>query len=61
VLAYVDIEDPAISPDYRIKREQLVSGAEVRAKVRCGNARAGYALFYGVWEFLYEKVVFFLF
>ena len=38
-----------------------VSGTEVRAKVRCGNHRAGYSLFYGVWEFLYEKVVFYLF
>ena len=37
----------------------LVSGTEIRAKVRCGNKPMGYALFYGVWEFFYEKVIFF--
>jgi hypothetical protein len=36
-----------------------VSGTDVRAKVRCGPHALGYALFYGVWEFFYEKVVFF--
>jgi hypothetical protein len=37
----------------------LVTGVEVHAKVKCGLHRAGYSLFYGVWEFFYEKVVFF--
>lgn len=37
----------------------LVSGSEIRAKVLCGNKPMGYALFYGIWEFFYEKVVFF--
>jgi hypothetical protein len=36
-----------------------VTGTEVVAKVRCGNHAMGYSLFYGVWEFFYEKVVFF--
>jgi hypothetical protein len=31
----------------------------VVAKVRCGDHAMGYSLFYGVWEFIYEKVVFF--
>ncbi|MFO0879168.1 MAG: GAF domain-containing protein [Gemmataceae bacterium] len=61
VLAYVDIEDPKIPEGYRAPREQLTSGTEVRAKILCGPARSGYALFYGVWEFVYEKVIFFLF
>ena len=26
---------------------------------RCGNRAMGYSLFYGVWEFIYEKIVFF--
>jgi hypothetical protein len=60
VLAYVDIEHPDIPEPYRFKGN-LTSGTEVRAKVLCGPARAGYALFYGVYEFLYEKVVFYLF
>jgi hypothetical protein len=59
VIAYVSIDDPSIDPDYRLPREALTSGTEVRAKVRCGKHCMGYSLFYGVWEFLYEKVVFF--
>jgi hypothetical protein len=59
VLAYVDISDPEIPAEYRFLPELRLSGAEVHARVRCGNARMGYSLFYGVWEFLYEKVVFF--
>ena len=39
--------------------ELLVTGTEVHAKVRCGNHALGYSFFYGLWEFLYEKVVFF--
>ena len=59
VIAYVDIENPGIPEGYRVSRKQLVSGTEVRAKVDCGKHVAGYSLFYGVWEFVYEKVVFF--
>jgi len=59
VLAYVSIDDDAIDPKDRLTRDLLLSGADVRAKVRCGPQRLGYALFYGVWEFFYEKVVFF--
>jgi hypothetical protein len=61
VLAYVRIDDPTIDVADRLPSELLLSGAEVHAKVRCGNQRMGYSLFYGVWEFLYEKVVFYLF
>jgi hypothetical protein len=61
VIAYVNIEHDDIPAGYRVSRGQLVSGTEVRAKVRCGDHRAGYSLFYGVWEFLYEKVVFYFF
>ena len=28
--------------------------------IRCGDHSMGYSLFYGVWEFLYEHVVFWL-
>ncbi|MFO0845117.1 MAG: hypothetical protein U0797_22475 [Gemmataceae bacterium] len=61
VLAYVDIKDGRIPEGYRVNSDELTSGTEVRGKVLCGPARAGYALFYGVYEFLYEKVVFYLF
>jgi hypothetical protein len=59
VVAYVRIDDERIRTADRLPPELLLSGTEVRAKIRCGNHRMGYSLFYGVWEFLYEKVVFF--
>jgi hypothetical protein len=59
VLAYASIDDESIDPAYRLLPGALTSGTEVHAKVRCGKHRMGYALFYGVWEFFYEKVVFF--
>ncbi|MGL4550728.1 MAG: hypothetical protein ACRC33_06035, partial [Gemmataceae bacterium] len=63
VVAFVEVEDGEIAKDSNVVeqlgRQNLVSGTEIRAKVYCGNHRAGYSLFYGVWEFLYEKVVFF--
>ena len=61
VIAYVRIDGEDIPQEYRADITKLISGTEVRAKVHCGQARAGYSLFYGVWEFLYEKVVFYLF
>jgi hypothetical protein len=59
VLAYVKVNDLSIPEDERLPAGSLVSGTEVRAKVLCGDHRLGYSLFYGVWEFFYEKVVFF--
>ncbi len=61
VLATVSIDDASIAPSDRLPPALLLSGAEVHAKVRCGNAPMYYSLFYGVWEFAYEKVVFFFF
>ena len=58
VRASVRIDGPDIPESERLPRELLVTGSEVHAKVRCGTCRAGYALFYGVWEFVYEKVLF---
>ncbi len=59
VIAYISIDDESIDPAYRLSREALTSGTEVHAKIRCGKHKLGYSLFYGVWEFIYEKVVFF--
>jgi hypothetical protein len=59
VLASVRIKGPDISAEDQIPATLLVSGTEVHAKVRCGNRALGYALFYGLWEFVFEKVVFF--
>jgi hypothetical protein len=37
----------------------LVTDVGVRTRIRGGDHSMGYSLFYGVWEFLYEKVIFF--
>jgi hypothetical protein len=58
VTAYVSLDDPDIPEADRLTRDLLVTGVEVHAKVRCQKHAMGYSLFYGLWEFLYEKVVF---
>jgi hypothetical protein len=59
VLASVRIDGPGIPAEKRLPKELLVTGTEVHSRIRCGNRAMGYALFYGMWEFFYEKVVFF--
>jgi len=59
VLAKVRIDGEDIPEDSRVPGALLLSGIEVHAKIRCGDRAMGYALFYGVWEFFYDKVVFF--
>lgn len=59
VLAFVRIDGDDIPKDMQLPHDMLVTGTEIHAKIRCGNHAMGYSLFYGVWEFLYEKVVFF--
>lgn len=59
VRAWVRIAGDDIPPESRLPLDLLVTGTEVHARIRCGNRPMGYSLFYGVWEFLYEKVVFF--
>jgi hypothetical protein len=59
VICYVSLDDPSIPEVDRVPEGLLVTGVEVHAKIRCGKHPMGYSLFYGVWEFFYEKVVFF--
>jgi hypothetical protein len=59
VKAWIRVSGEGIPPEYQIPLTSLTSGTEVRMRIRCGNRAMGYSLFYGVWEFLYEKVVFF--
>ena len=59
VIGYVSLNDDSIPEDMKVPQSEFVTGVEVHAKIRCGNERMGYSLFYGLWEFLYEKVVFF--
>ncbi len=48
-----------IPADYQLPPNLLLTGTEVHSRVRCGNRAMGYSLFYGVWEFIYENIVFF--
>lgn len=59
VLAWIRVHGDDIPPAYRIPLTELVTSTEVNTRIRCGDRAMGYSLFYGVWEFLYEKVVFF--
>jgi hypothetical protein len=58
VLAWVRIHGKGIPPESRIPPELLLTGIEVHSRIRCGNRAMGYSLFYGVWEFIYENLVF---
>jgi hypothetical protein len=59
VSAYVKLNLPDFKPEDMIPKEQLVTGLEVRTRIRCGKHALGYSMFHGVWEWFYEKVVFF--
>jgi hypothetical protein len=59
VLASVRIDGRDLPVDEQVPPDLLVAGTEVHAKVRCGNHAMGYSLFYGLWEYFYEKVIFF--
>lgn len=58
VVAYVSLDDESIPKANRLPRDLLVTGVEVHAKVRGNKHAMGYSLFYGLWEFFYEKVCF---
>ena len=47
-----------IRSDSQMPTTLLLSGSEVHTRIRCGPRAMGYSLFYGVYEFTYEKVVF---
>ncbi len=59
VTAYVKLNLADFTEEEMIPRDQFVTGLEVRARIRCGKHPLGYSLFHGVWEWFYEKVVFF--
>lgn len=60
VIAWARIHpiDDDIPANLQIPPSLLLSGAEVHTRIRCGNHAMGYALFYGVFEFAYEKAIF---
>jgi hypothetical protein len=59
VLAYVKINLDDFPEDKRIPRTLFVTGQEAHVRIRCGDRPLGYSLFHGVWEWFYEKVIFF--
>jgi hypothetical protein len=60
VKAWVRVWGPDIPAESQLPADtdRLVSGTEVHARIRCGNRAMGYSLFYGVWEFIYERILF---
>jgi hypothetical protein len=58
VVAYVELDHKDIPMKDRVPLRLRTTGIEVLTKIRCGEARAGYVLFYGVWEFICEKILF---
>jgi hypothetical protein len=60
VIAWARIhpEKGDIPADGQIPPARLLAGNEVHTRIRCGYRPMGYALFYGVYEFAYEKVIF---
>ncbi len=58
VMAWVRLDGNDIPEDDRMPAGRLITGTEVSTRIRCGNRAMGYSLFYGVWEFLFEKVIF---
>lgn len=61
VTAYVKLNlDRSDFPEsMKIPQDQFVTGLEVRTRIRCGSHSLGYSMFHGVYEWFYEKVVFF--
>ncbi|HEY2787160.1 MAG TPA: efflux RND transporter periplasmic adaptor subunit [Fimbriiglobus sp.] len=59
IMAYVAVNQDDVPKDKWISPELFVTGQEIHARIRCGDHALGYSLFHGVWEWFYEKVVFF--
>jgi hypothetical protein len=58
VLAWARLSGDGIAESDEVPAGLLLSTVEVHCKIRCGDHAMGYSLFYGVWEFIYEKVIF---
>ncbi len=59
ITAYVKLNLDDFPENFKIPTDQFVTGLEVRTRIRCGDHALGYSMFHGVWEWFYEKVVFF--
>lgn len=59
VTANVKLNLADIPLEMQIDPAKFTTGLEVRTRIRCGHHSLGYTLFHGVWEWFYEKVIFF--
>ena len=59
LFGYVQLNTPDIPVTDHLDPVYLVTDLEVKAKIITGDHSLGYSLFYGMWEFLYEKVIFY--
>lgn len=59
VMAYVKINLDDFPADKKIPRDLFVNGQESHVRIKCGEYPLGYSLFHGVWEWFYEKAVFY--
>jgi hypothetical protein len=58
-IAYVKINIDSFPDDRKVPRTLFASGQEAHVRILCGEHALGYSLFHGVWEWFYEKVIFF--
>jgi len=59
VLGYVRVNLEEFGESGQIPKALFIAGQEAHTRIRCGDRAMGYALFHGVWEWFFEKVVFF--
>ncbi len=59
MIAYVRVSLEEFGAAGQVPPELKVAGVEVHTRIRCGDHALGYSLFHGVWEWFFEKVIFF--
>jgi hypothetical protein len=59
VKCWIRVDGKDIPEADRLPRDLLLADIEVEVKIHCGNRPMGFSLFHGIWEYFYEKVVFF--
>lgn len=59
IKCWIRIDGKDIPESDRLPPDLLWADVEAEVKIHCGNRPMGYSLFHGIWEYFYEKVVFF--
>ena len=59
IKCWIRVDGKDIPEGDRLPRELYLADYEAEVKIHCGNRPMGYSLFHGIWEYFYEKVVFF--